>query len=145
MCSTTPRFSYSGPKLRVSGVGHCSNGHVRRVRHGRVWYGWGMGGWVVRVGNTGAQRRCSRRVHTSEAGPGSSCRELEWVGVGPDVLGHARTHPSGARSALQASLVLPAANPASWPITARFDLISQDISQNSEVSPKSTQKACHSP
>ena len=54
-------------------------------------------------------------------------------------------HPCGARSLRSLSCGPPRANPASWPITARFDLISQVYCQNDEVSLKSVHKACHSP
>ena len=48
------------------------------------------------------------RSHTSEAGPGSTCRVLEWVGMGPGVLldggrGRLLDHPCGARSVLPCS------------------------------------------
>ena len=36
-------------------------------------------------------------------------------------------------------------NPASWPITATFDLILLKVSQNEQVSTKKCHKACHSP
>ena len=36
-------------------------------------------------------------------------------------------------------------NAASWPITARFQVISHKVSQNGIVSPKNVNKACHSP
>ena len=44
--------------------------------------GWGMGGWVYLVGNTGTYRPRAEEPtpgHYSEAGPGSPCRGLEWV------------------------------------------------------------------
>ena len=50
--------------------------------------------------------------------------------------------PSGARSAVW--LPLPG-NAASWPIRARLGSHYCKVSQNREVSPKSSQKACHSP
>ena len=60
----------------------------------------------------------------------------------PDV----RTHPCGARSVPCGPLPgAPRAIAASWPIRARFDLICLKVSQNRVVSPKYTEKACHSP
>ena len=79
MCSDTPRFSYTGPKTRVSTVGHCSNGHVRARRCGQDGYtGWVQGG-VYRVGNTGSPSEVESGGMYSEAGPGSPGTGLEWV------------------------------------------------------------------
>ena len=60
--------------------------------------------------------------------------------------GTSGTYPSGPVSqARLASLVPPRANPASWPIVARFQSFYCKVSQNHRVSPKSVEKAYHSP
>ena len=58
---------------------------------------------------------------------------------------HTRYHPSGARSVPAGPPCTWCPLPASWPIVARFHDILLKVSQNTEVSPKSVQKACHSP
>ena len=92
------------------------------------------------------------KVPPSEAGPGSSCRELEWVGWGLD--GRTGTaagtapgyHPFGARSVpVGPPCTQDPWNAASWPIRARFQSYSLKVSQNRRVSPKYVHKASHSP
>ena len=87
----------------------------------------------------------------SEAGPGrpvgpgvgGTGGRAYWVvfGGGVGLL----YHPAGPVSPCRASLYRTPQNAASGPITARFDLNSCKVSQNRIVSPKSAQKACHSP
>ena len=60
----------------------------------------------------------------------------------PGTSAHPPTHPCGARSVLWPSLVEGWAPRA---VGARFDLISQKVSQNGEVSPKVSEKASRSP
>ena len=80
----------------------------------------------------------------SGAGPGSPTGAGVggiWVQRPPELPGttlRARSVPCGA-------LPVPGTSPASWPIVARFDLISQIISQNGKVSPEKCQKAYVSP
>ena len=103
-------------------------------------------------GNTGVQQRGPRLL---EEGPMTAKRAPEapsrgWSGWSwePDVLGPAAgvgTHPPGPVRTPAGSLPGSSANAASWPITARFDLLFCKVSQNTEVSPKSVDKACHSP
>ena len=158
MCSDTPRFSYVVPKTVIcacptgtrtspavctapaDGLGGCLGGY------GRV---------VYRVGNRcaipGTQPPARGDTQTSEAGPGSPLG----AGVGGSggranpgtAAGTVPTHPCGARSVLpwRPSLYRTLQIAASWPYTARFDLISYKVSQNGEVSPESVEKACHSP
>ena len=54
-------------------------------------------------------------------------------------------HPSGPVGPCRPSLYRTPWNAASGPIRARFHLIFLKVSQNRGVSPKSTEKACHSP
>ena len=63
----------------------------------------------------------------------------------PDVRTHHSLRSGPLQPTLWASAGAPRANPASWPIPARFDLILLKLSQNGIVSSKSVQKACHSP
>ena len=148
MCSHTPRFSYGTsitavPTMRTPWCSVCA-GWV----YGRGMVpGW-VGGWVYREGNTGPSTLLEERYPDSEAGPGRPSRGLEWV------VWVART-PAGSCTTLRARSVpcwalpvhdpAPRAIPASGPIWARFRSIFSKVSQNEEVSPKSVDKACHSP
>ena len=121
---------------------------VQEVRAGRVGSTGGYTGWVPGGLYRYTQPPCSRRSHTSEAGPVSPCRGLEWVGVGPDVpagWGRLQDHPCGARSV---PLAPPCPGPSECPLLAnraRIDLILLNYGQNDEVSPKYVEKAYHSP
>ena len=53
--------------------------------------------------------------------------------------------PAGPGRSCQHALPGTSQNAASGPITARFQSIYYKVSQNRGVSPKSAQKACHSP
>ena len=107
---------------------------------GGVWVG-GCG-----EGNTGTPSHLlEERSSTSEAGPVGPAR----AGVGGYWSSDARavgTHPCGGPVGLGLP-ALPGSSQiaASWPITARIDLIYCKVSQNGQVSPKYSHKACHSP
>ena len=85
----------------------------------RVWYQGGVYRVGIQGGDTGvyypATLHRARKTHDSGAGPGSSCRELEWVVMSAAPRPSA-PHPFGARSAMLASLGAPRANAASGPI-----------------------------
>ena len=155
MCSTTPRFSY---KVLETVICTCTTGSRTRP-----WYRgepdvraqW-VPGWVYRVGipggtwegYTGTQPCCSGRGVPSEAGPGRPCRGLEWVGYSPG----ARTEAVGGYIPTLRARSGSVSPPWDIPLDcrllakgARFHLIFYKVSQNREVSPKSVEKACHSP
>ena len=151
MCSTTPRFSYKVSKLTVTGYERGSGTVCQRVGMARVgtWAGYSLvGTWEGYTGYYPATPLCSRRACSSEAGPGSPCIG---AGVGGNMAGRTvgaapRTHPSGARSGPCRSF--PGTGLRFRPsrlIGSRFRLISQKLSQNDRVSPKSVQKAYVSP
>ena len=147
MCIRTPRFSYGTSETCVRHRVLHRQLSARRV--GRVYrVGTRVGIPVgTRGGYTGYYpASCSRGANPdSEAGP-EALQGLEWwSGCSGRVPGASGDHPCGARSALQASLSPPRADAASWPIRARFRLSYTKVSQNDEVSTKSTHKACHSP
>ena len=83
VCSTTPRFSYDGSETvictcpsdpyTVSGTPSTAvQGGCTRVGYGD-WVGGGRG-------YTGYYPATVKRSRSSEAGPGSPSRGLEWVG-----------------------------------------------------------------
>ena len=119
----------------------------------RAVYGAGYGtGWVYRVGNTRgvlpSHPAPREEDPDSGAGPGQPCRGWEWVvWVWTRVPGGgwSCTHPAGPVAHPWAPWRRTALTAASWPIRARFHLISYKVSQNLRVSPKYVQKACVSP
>ena len=118
-------------------------------------YRVGTAGWVYRVGVQGLYRvlplHRARRSWYSGAGPGRPAGP--GVGgtragcVSPWVFGGgtAISHPCGARSVPEGPPWICPQNAASGPITARLRVPLLKHSQNGEVSPKSVDKACHSP
>ena len=131
--------------------------HVSPSWSSRRVYGVGTAGWVYRVGIQGGYRGGLYRVLPSQlleeqtrqrSGPRKPCRGWSgWPGAadapadgdGPVPTLRARSVPLGPPwyRTLQMS--------ASWPIWARFDLISCKVSQNLIVSPEYDEKASHSP
>ena len=115
-CSTTPRFSYGMPEPGVSGVGHCSNGHVRAGVRVQVGTRVGYTGWVPGVlyrGTTqpprsqlpGEQTLTAKRAPDTPAGGGSGwsgCSGRYWDR--PMVRIRPQTHPLQARWAFRGPL-----------------------------------------
>ena len=110
-------------------------------------------GGYTRVGITGGYRgvlpnHLARGGSYQRSGPRKPCKGWSgWVGPGRTVSGggDGQDHPAGpVRHPLGALPVLPS-ECRLWAIGARFDLISQKLSQNHEVSPKKHEKASHSP
>ena len=120
-----------------------------RCQYGpRRVHGWGIAGWVYRVGNTGPPTTLLEEPNTSEAGPVRPCRGLEWVGVGRAfrLLNPPTPLRSGARSAGSGpSLEQDPTHGRLNLRNLRNMIIYSKVSQNAEVSPKSVNKACHSP
>ena len=109
-------------------------------------------GWVYQGGYTGGTTRAPsdlvKRRHDSGAGPGAalqgrwsgwSCCSAPGASATPPTPDPCRVFRGPLR------WVAPRANAASGPITARFNLILLNYSQNHEVSPKYVEKACLSP
>ena len=107
-------------------------------------YREGYTGWVI-PGSSTDPASCEAEACSSEAGPGSPQRGLEWVGtcIAPARAPEPPT-PDPCR-VLRGPLRCPGPLPASWPIRARISLIYCKVSQNRRVSPEYCQKACHSP
>ena len=118
---------------------------VAAVGCGPGGYTGGVLGGLYRYPQPAA--RGGPQKQTAKRAPGS-LQGLEWGGLrGPDVLGalqHVPT-PAGPGRSLWALPGTCLRFRPSWPIGARFDLISHKVSKNHGVSPKSVQKACHSP
>ena len=109
--------------------------------------GW-VTGWVYREGYTGTQPAARGGLQIQRSGPPEALQGLEWGGIWrPDARGalQVRTTPAGPGRSLWALPVRTLRFAASWPIKARFDLISLKVSQNHGVSPKYVKKASHSP
>ena len=110
--------------------------------------GWGMGLGGYWEGYTGVLPSARKEVPNQRSGPR---KPLLGAGVGGLGTGCVRapdtTHsgPLVLRGPLRCIWASPRANAASQPIRARFDLISWKLSQNRVVSPKMSEKACHSP
>ena len=107
---------------------------------GGVWYQGGYTGWVMGEGYTGYPASLKAEADTSEAGPGSPHRGLEWW-VSAAAPARAQTTHSDPLQGSTGPASLSGPLPASWPIGTRFDLNSTKLSQNDEVSPKSVEKA----
>ena len=152
MCSHTPRFSYGCSETAIC---TCPTGASdgRSAGDGRVYGPRWVPGWVYRVGrgrgNTGTQPALlGERLVTAKRAPEAPTRG--WSGwslssgartaPGPPLRG-----PVGTPAGSLPVLALFSPGPASWPIRARFDLISYILSQNGQVSPKYVEKASISP
>ena len=142
----TPRFSYDVVKLAV----RAGRRVLGMVRAGRV-YRAGMGPGGYRGGYTGgvpsspptARGECP----VQRSGPRKPCKGWSgWYGVLGRTVGG--TAPETTLRARSAPAGLPVSGPSECPPRAniaRFQSILSKVSQNSEVSPKSVHKACHSP
>ena len=113
------------------------------VRGGCTWGGMGTGGYgegLYRVPTDlwKAEPQTAKRAPEAPARGWSGWSEVQRP---PG----SQNPPFGPGRSSQLALPGSGTLPASWPIGARFDLISKKHSQNGEVSPKSVQKACHSP
>ena len=111
---------------------------------GWVWYQGGYTG----VGNTGVYYPATwcpqGGPHDSEAGPGTPAGG--GVGGQEDRVRPSSQTTTPLRSGpAPLSGTSPRAIPASGPIRARFQSIFSKVKQNRRVSPKSMQKASHSP
>ena len=148
MCSHTPRFSYAGPETGVHAGSLVVHGGVQGrgvpVGYGD-WVGTG-GGYTGVLPSHPAPRE--EDPADSGAGPGSSCRELEWVvcRVWTRDTGGRSGPPFGPGRSPPGSPPCPSlTNAASGPIGARLRLHFSKVSQNDEVSPENVYKASHSP
>ena len=110
----------------------------------RVGYGWvGIPGVVPPTDHAEEPTQ----VHPAERAP-EALQGLEWVGCTARANGRAGrllVPPYGPGRSLWA---LPVPGPSEcppWTNRARIDLISWNLSQNGQVSPKYPEKACHSP
>ena len=115
------------------------------------YHGW-VYGWVYREGYTGYYPPTAQgRTHTSEAGPGSPAGAgVGGYGAWVRVQGVRRRDGPGPTLRVRSVTLCPpwsrtSQNAASGPIKARFQSFLYKVSQKAEVSPKSTQKASHSP
>ena len=119
------------------------------------WDGWGLAGWVYRVGNTTGPA-CQGPLPQGPQIPAKRAPEALQgrAGVG-GYLGTVPVDPF-ARPALHPPWhcqgpvgapagPLPGAGPASPSRRARFHYILLKVSQNGQVSPNILEKACHSP
>ena len=108
---------------------------------GGVWYRVGIPGGYSRVGIPGVlPSDRARKTHTSEAGPGRpSGPGVGGYGSGRVYrrLGGLGNPPLRGPVAYGLPGYPPLRNAASWPIRARFEVISTKVSQNGGVSPKS--------
>ena len=148
MCSQTPRFSYSVLKL---GVRHRVLHRQLSARRGSTGPGWVLR-TGIRVGWAGVYPPVQRAKDVpckAEQIPAKRAPEAlregwsGWVSVQ-----RPRTSaptPAGPAPDPWSSAGAPRANPASWPIRARFDLHFTKLSQNRVVSPKYVHKASLSP
>ena len=111
------------------------------------WVYWEGAGWAI-PGTHPAARFARGECPYSEAGPRKAlqgpgvgwygCSDVRWAGRLLDP-------PCGPG---RSPWALPGLGPSECPPRAnraRFDLILLKVSQNSQVSPKSVYKACHSP
>ena len=143
----TPRFSYGGSRNVICA---CPSGSVSVQSGGEQRYGegcttgvWGLGGY-----GEGLYRVPSLLLgevpSTAERAPEAPARGWSGWYWGPGA-GRLLDHPPGPVGSLQDP---PCPGPSECALLAkgaRFDLISVKVSQNDEVSPKSVQKASHSP
>ena len=108
------------------------HGHEARAGTGYGYSGWVMGGlYRVLPTDRASVTLTAKRAPEALLGAGVG-------GQGVALPGTSGDHPCGARSCLQHSLSPPRANPASWPIGTRFDLISHKVSQK----PQSVTEIC---
>ena len=111
----------------------------------RVGYGTG---WVQGGAIPGTHPAARGEVLHQRSGPGRPCKGLEWWVQGLGRTGRrdgSQDHPPGPVGPPVALPVLGPSECRPWPIRARLRSIFRKLSQNGEVSSKSTQKACHSP
>ena len=147
----TPRFSYVEVKTAcTSSVGWCTSACAYPSRHG-----WVRPGRVCRVGIRRAipgTTQPAREVPNEECQPRSSLLRAGrgYWGPSPGHMvfggrGRSCTHPAGPVGLQSPPWYRTSQIPASGPIKARFQLYFYKVSQNHGVSPKSMQKAYHSP
>ena len=115
---------------------------ARRARPSPVWCRPGRwAGWVYRGSTTQPPARGEQALY-SEAGPGSSCRELEWVvqGAAGVLLGRRRgrpcTHPAGPVAHPWAPWCRTSQIAALQPIRARLRSYSCNVSQTAKCHQK---------
>ena len=146
-----PRFSYGCPKVRVRGGVPVPSRVVRAVSGGYAGTGLVRAGWVYRVGNTGylpsQPALLGERYPRQRSGPRNPpCRGgwSGWSGIARanGGTGTVLVPPSGPGQPARGP---PCTRTLQGPTWARFDLLFLKLSQNQEVSPKSVNKACHSP
>ena len=123
--------------------------------HGEVVHGMRYRAGVYRVGNTGVYRVPSQLAPRGANPPAKRAPEAQRAGVGGWVQracsgdggrdGPAPTPAGPGRSPRRPPWCRTLQIAASWPIWARFDLISLEYSQNGQVSPKYVEKASNSP
>ena len=143
----TPRFSYDGVKVAVPTDTYTAPTDVPAVRcSGVAGPGCRLGGytgWVI-PGSHRHHALLARRTYPAKRAPEAPARGLEWVGYVRVRPSHA-DHHSLRSGPLRCQHASPRANSRLWANRARFSDISWKLSQNRGVSPKSVQKACHSP
>ena len=112
---------------------------------------WVGAGWVYRVGTTGVYYPAAllgERCRYSEAGPGSPCRGLEWVVSAARALPVMTTLRARSVTLQVPSLSFPPAfqsNGRANPQKPQNHQFYSKVSQNRRVSPKSVNKAYHTP
>ena len=116
--------------------------------YGPGWDQGGYTGWVSGWAIPGTTQPPRKEQAHQRSGPRKA---LQGPGVGGWVQrvrpGSQTTHsgPLDLRGPLRCLGPFLGQYAASWPITARFDVIFHKVSQNRVVSPESVQKASHSP
>ena len=127
LCSYTPRFSYRCPETCVPRCAPCTGSVASAVYgsgygHGDGYSGW-VYGWVI-PGYTQPARFARKESPRQRSGPRNP---LQGGGVGGLGLGCVRLLEPTLRARslrLPGSRTLLGQYPASWPIRARFDVIS---------------------
>ena len=127
---------------------------VYRARAGCTGPGW-VPGWVYRwvpggaiPGTTQPARFARKEVLRQRSGPRRACRARSGWSEGrvrPSCRNPPLRGPVGPMLGPPWFLHLSPGNAASWPIKARLRVKLSKVSQNAEVSPKSVEKAYHSP
>ena len=154
MCSYTPRFSYKGLKTVICACPRCPV--YRGVVHALAEVAMaGCTGGVWLGGYTGCSTTQPPSIPGSSPEPAKRARKAcrAWSGGFRAAGALGDGGGVGMVPTLRARSVLPRrpflgpylGNAASWPIRTRLRSFYYKVSQNSKVSPKSTQKACHSP
>ena len=141
----TPRFSYETSETAVPTTSYTAPTDACGAVYGlgRV-YGW-VPGWVIRVGIPGSTpSHLESGGLTAKRAP-EGPQGLEWV-VSLQRAPELQYPPTPLRSGARFAGTGPLPGiPASGPIRTRFNLRYTKVSQNGRVSPKSVEKACHSP